>query len=455
MNAFDRDADLERRQIREISLNVARRLLDVLERPHMGPPAVLAEIEAGARVIADIQRQIDSLMSRWPEGELLDMAVLTHVLESHSRALSLVEDLETKAAGAQRPVANHPDPERTHAALIATAREIEREARQYEARDEPKYEPQYEPKHEPKREPAYDSYADRSPFPDRRPPFAEETVPFATRLPFAPDVRLAPHVTQSLWPQQGGPQPPRHMHAPRQIEAPRHIEATRQAQTPLPPARATRTGGGPPGPSQQPLSRTQTRGGPPQPPRKPQTPGEVPAASRAFKIRTLAFTPAGATTLVAGIAILAASLAGALSFALSTDDATPRLAATQTPGGKFDGRLSQADAIPTSGSDILVVSPPENTGNLAQPYLVVIATRRSTEELEQDFRHFKETHPKLLGDARGRVDSVQSQDGKTWYRLSLIPPRAQSEATELCEELKSAGLTECWIKPLPIGPSSG
>lgn len=196
--------------------------------------------------------------------------------------------------------------------------------------------------------------------------------------------------------------------------------------------------------------RTQGHGPHPPQPRRDPAP-----ASRPSKIRALTFTPIGATALVACIAILAASLAGALSFALSTDEGGQHAVASHTPDGKFDGRLSQDDAMPTSGSDILVVSPPENVAALTQPYLVVIATRRSTEELEQDFRYFKEAYPELLGSARGRVDSVQSQDGKTWYRLSLIPPRAQSEASELCTELKSAGLTECWIKPLPIGQSSG
>lgn len=390
MTSFDRDTELERRQIQEISLNVARRLLNVLERRHTLPPAVAADIAAGARTIADMQRDIDDVMNRLPEHQPLEMAVLTHVLECHSRALSLIEDLEAQA-GSRLPQPGQADPERTHAALIATAREIEREVRRYET----------------------------------APAFQPPTAPFPSQQHLRPAGLPAPQ------PYAAQPQP-----RPDQRPAPQLAVHT---------ARGTSTS---PSTQGRPPTRTSL-------PSNPEPEASAAPKPRAGKVRALAFSPVGATALVAGVAILAASLAGALSLALSTDDGSRHATALPAPGQKFDGRLSQEDATPTSGSDSLIVSPPKETAGLVQPYLVVIATRRSTEELEQDFRYFKETHPKLLGSARGRVDTVQSQDGKTWYRLSLIPPRSQEEAASLCTELKTAGLTECWIKPLPIGQTAG
>lgn len=367
MNPFDRDRDLERRQIHEISINVARRLLDVLERRHAAPPAVTAEVAAGARVIADIQREIDGIMGGLPESELLDIAVLTHVLASHSRALSLIEDLEIRLGG-HRPQAR-PDPERTHARLIATAREIEREARQY----------------------------DQAPAPATRPP---------SRHP-------------------PGPQRPGAVAYPAPSPGRAHPGA---------PARTSRTGAG----TQRP-ARTQPR-------------PQAAAPSRLRALRKLASSPVGAVAFVAGIAVLAASLAGAVSLALSTGGGDPgqQIATAHTSGDKFDGRLSAADIAEPGGADILVVSPPANAAPLTQPYLVVLATRPTMEELDKDFRYFQQEHSELLRNARGRVDRVDTQDGKTWYRLSLIPPRSRDEATALCAELKAGGLNECWINPLPI-----
>ena len=401
MNAFDRDTELERRQIHEISLNVARRLLAVLERRRDAPPAVAEEIVAGARVIADIQREIDGIMTALPHGETLDLAVLTHVLASHNRALSLVEDLETRTG--ERSAARHPDPERTHAALIATAREIEEEARRYE----------------------------------------RDPVPQTLRAPrsAAADDRRA-----QMAPRTGASGLPPPSQANRTAPPAGHGPARPQSRQP-PPGAAPMTRTLPPA-QPQPHHRQ-----PAQQRLQPETAPTQATARRRMSLRTLAFSPMSAVALVAGIAIVAASLAGAVSFALSNGDASQASATNvRAPSGKFDGRLSAGDAAPAAGgSDILVVAPPANAAPLAQPYLVVLATRPSTEELDQDFRYFKEAHPQLLGDARGRVDTMQSQDGKTWHRLSLIPPRSQEEAASLCAELKAAGLTECWIKPLPLG----
>ena len=395
MNAFDRDSELERRQIHEISLNVARRLLDVLERRHQAPPALADEIVVGARTVAEIQREIDGIMTALAPGEMLDLAVLTHVLANHNRALSLVEDLEIKAGA--RGAAQRPDPERTHAALIATAREIERETRTYDPDPPPLTRPSAPPQASP----------------SRMTPAAFPPAPSARRtqanMPYA-----AP-------PANRRPQP-----------APPHT-----ARPSLPASAA----------HEPPTGRRRP------PHRQPPQPHAASAApTRRARLRTLAKSPVGVVSLIAGVAIVAASLAGAVSFALSSGDASEHYARVErTAGGKIDGRLSAADTASAGASDVLVVTPPANAAPLSQPYLVVLATRRSTEELDQDFRYFKEAHPELLGRARGRVDTIQSQDGKTWHRLSLIPPRSQEEAAALCTELKAAGLTECWIKPLPLG----
>ncbi|AHB50154.1 hypothetical protein W911_09395 [Hyphomicrobium nitrativorans NL23] len=394
MNAFDRDTELERRQIHEISINVARRLLDVLERRNQLPPAVASEIVSGARAIAEIQREIDGIMTALPHGGMLDMAVLTHVLANHNRALSLVEDLEVRTGG--RGAARHPDPERTHAALIATAREIERETRFHGTG------------------PA--SQARSTAPPNFSPPQPEQYTAAYTQ----PSPQRAHGAPPSM--SHGNASPPAPAHAMRE---------------PVP-AAAVRP------PRRQP---------PPQQHLQPRpSPAAVAAATPRTPLRALVSSPVGAVALVTGIAILAASLAGAVSFALSNGDASEEShMAARTSGGKFDGRLTAGDAASAGGADILVVTPPANAAPLAQPYLVVLATRPSTDELDRDFRYFKEAHPQLLGDARGRVDTMQSQDGKTWHRLSLIPPRSQEEAASLCAELKAAGLTECWIKPLPLG----
>jgi hypothetical protein len=93
---------------------------------------------------------------------------------------------------------------------------------------------------------------------------------------------------------------------------------------------------------------------------------------------------------------------------------------------------------------------PAGAPPMEQPYLVVLATRRTTDELQKAFMAYREAYPDLLGSAKARVDQLQGQDKQTWYRLSVIPPRSRDEAKALCSGLRAAGLSGCWTKQVPL-----
>jgi hypothetical protein len=114
------------------------------------------------------------------------------------------------------------------------------------------------------------------------------------------------------------------------------------------------------------------------------------------------------------------------------------------------GRSSPAPAASSASEAATNVAINPQPSPMEQPYLVVLATRRSTEELQQDYRGFKDSYPELLSTARARVDRVQGQDKETWYRLSLIPPQSHEDAKALCSKLRNAGLSGCWIKSVPL-----
>lgn len=114
------------------------------------------------------------------------------------------------------------------------------------------------------------------------------------------------------------------------------------------------------------------------------------------------------------------------------------------------GRSSPAPAASSASEAATNVAINPQPAPMEQPYLVVLATRRSTEELQQDYRGFKDSYPELLSTARARVDRVQGQDKETWYRLSLIPPQSHEDAKTLCSKLRNAGLSGCWIKSVPL-----
>ncbi|MCC7251090.1 SPOR domain-containing protein [Hyphomicrobium sp.] len=361
MAAFDRDASIERQQIHEISLNVARRLRQVLDRNHYIPAALRPEVDSTVRVITGIQRDIDQIMGALPADEALDFAILTHIMGGQRHALDLLEILEEKLEGGRG--AYRRDSARVHEALLAVSREIEQDALRYAA---------------------------------------EEPMP-----------RIASH----------GPA--------RQVSP---GQRTPDSAAPAPQPRPSKQKGKPKG-----KSRTST----------------TPSFDLRGTLPALAARPVS-------VAVIALAVGAGLVVAaqkLIPDAGTPSLwshdtAATLAPGGQLDSRRDAGaggggeprSALAAGSAERIAVTPP----SMEQPYLVVLATRRSTEELQQDYRAFKGAYPDLLGSAKARVDRVQGQDKQTWYRLSLIPPQARDDAKTLCSSLKKAGLTGCWIKPVPL-----
>jgi hypothetical protein len=390
MAAFDRDAALERQQIHEISINVARRMLKVLDRSRSAPPHVAADIEASARAISDIQREIDQIMASFPTHGTLELPVLTHVLGSHRRALDMLEVLEARTAD-PRPSDHRSNAARAHAALLAAAREIEQDAQRQTI----------------------------------TPPYGTPRTPLALAGQNMPGPGTPPRpgsFPTSL--RQGSPPSARRPHS---------------------------------GPGHAPGRRPRTQGKPA---------WSLPSVKLPGGAEVLAFltdrkTTAGFAvfTVVAGLGISALSLLDA------SGDAARRQAAL-SQGPKLDGRLGAAEQGAENGTagsssgmsaEAAPVAPP-GTGYsaatdplLEQPYLVVLTTRQTTEELHQDFRSLKGSYPEILGNAKARVDRIQGQDRQNWYRLSLIPPQSRADAKVLCNNLKAAGMTGCWIRPLPLG----
>jgi len=352
MAAYDRDATIERQQIHEISLNVARRLRQVLDRNHYIPASMQPEVDSTVRVITGIQRDIDQIMAALPADEALDFAILTHIMGGQRHALDLLEILEEKLEGGRS--AYQRDSARVHQALLAVSREIERDALRYAA-DAPPAPPQAADWRGPVRPPA----------------------PVGQR------------------------------------------PATRAA------------------PAQRPPSKKAER--------KPsRSRGFLPSIDlkAALGLATKPVPVAlGALALGVGLTVAALSI-----FGPGSDLTGHQAIATLTPGQKISGRLDAAQATASGGAENVAITTPA----MEQPYLVVLTTRRSTEELQQDYRTFKASYPDLLGSAKARVDRVQGQDRQTWYRLSLIPPQTQEDAKTLCRDLRKAGLSGCWIKPVPL-----
>lgn len=384
MAPYDRDASLERQQIREISLNVARRLREVLDRNRYIPAELHSEVDGTVRVITGIQRDVDQIMAGLPETEALDFAILAHIMGGQRHALDLLEILEEKLEGSQSTYQR--DSARVHQALLTVSREIEQDALRYTAAE-----------------------------PAAAPRLSE---PVAMPHPSSP----AGHAF--------APQPARAVPPP-------------YAPAPPPPAYAR------PVPQSQPRPR-------------PTPSGRSSEARSAQRVAALAETVRRIQASIAALAgqpvpvaitalVLGAGLVVAAQSLIGSDTSTPAPAHTASADAATTAReRSSGTAGAAPAAQAAALTSTASASDMEQPYLVVLATRRSTEELQQDYRSFKASYPDLLGNAKARVDRVQGQDSNTWYRLSLIPPRTHGEAKSLCGDLRTAGLTGCWIKPVPL-----
>lgn len=348
MTTFDRDATIERRQIQEISHNVARRLRHVLDRNSYIPAAMAAEVESTVRVISGIQRDIEQIMGALPSDEALDFAILTHIMGGQRHALDLLEILEEKLDGGQG--AYRRDSARVHQALLAVSREIEQDALRY-----------------------------------------------TSEHPLAPTGPSGFARSAGNRPTAGGPAP---------------------AATPRRPA-----------PQQAKRAKQQ----PPQP-----------GIASVANLRALTRKP---------LPVALAALAIGAGLVIAVQRMTPPGANApeiSVVGSEAPDHAPDAQSHTQSAPSSFAEPTPVATQNMEQPYLVVLTTRRSTEELQQDYRTFKGSYPELLGNAKARVDRVQGQDKQTWYRLSLIPPQSRDDAKALCSKLRGAGLAGCWIKSVPL-----
>jgi hypothetical protein len=359
MFGFGRDQAQERQQIHEISINVGRRLLSVLDRGQQVPPMLASEIEAGVRLVSDIQGEVANLLASMPPPSPLDVATFTHIMGRLEQALGLLEFLEGRLAGIGlgsqpgRPRAQAPRPPDRRQSPAASG----------------------------------DWRRDR---------LAELATAASAGQPKAPAGRQDPKT-------KGGPRRP------------------------------VQKGARPPAPGI----------------------GQQLAAARAFLAHPPVLGAIAIVIVLTGFALAVRPLLQNPRFG----GGDTKAAALIGPGTKIDGRLEpSAERLDENAAPAAATPPaPDREETLAplpptmeQPYLVVLSTRETTEELLQDFRAFKEQYPTLLGAARARVDKVEGQDQKIWHRLSLIPPLAHDEAKALCGDLKAAGLAGCWIKPLPV-----
>jgi sporulation related protein len=81
-------------------------------------------------------------------------------------------------------------------------------------------------------------------------------------------------------------------------------------------------------------------------------------------------------------------------------------------------------------------------------YVVQVAARRSEEQALGAFEQMKSQFRSAIGNYGPLIQRADLGDRGVYYRLRLGPMSSQSEANQVCSNLKAAGLGDCLVRPL-------
>lgn len=126
----------------------------------------------------------------------------------------------------------------------------------------------------------------------------------------------------------------------------------------------------------------------------------------------------------------------------SPQNAPIRLAAPNSATQQQIGAAPQAAPATRTAA---VPSATQATGS--GQFVVQVAARRSEEQAQDAFSALKSQYGSQVGRYGPLVQRADLGDRGVYYRLRIGPMQSQSEAQTVCDNLKSAGLSDCLVRP--------
>lgn len=429
MSASDHEAQAIRLQLVELSEHILRRLAGLLARARAHSRHTYEEVEATAREITSVQRELMEELARpVPHREELDL--LTSLMRVQDRSLSVLEQLE-RLPFHHEPLTLQSSP-RAAPARPAPLRPVPEEFAPWpEATLEPS---------PPEPPPASQAM--------RHPPRSPRTAP-----------PVGPAMTGRLQTQSSVGQP--FPFLPNQSP----VRTTRPAR-----------GGGPP-PAQ---TEAKARSGPPRRdsatpgPAAGPVPGEI-AEPAQLPARTAVSRPPAPlfrrTALIRGMRRVADDLWGlvrrlpaaalsALFIALGlvfvvvvarmmffvADGLTA--APGQTPTERISAERLPTETIPMPATaDLKSVAGRPLLPATGDAFVVVLSMHPDASSAQRTFAEVKQRMPAALAGISADIQPVETPNGMR-YRLALAPPMPRERAFALCAEFKTSGFPACWLRRL-------
>jgi SPOR domain len=78
-------------------------------------------------------------------------------------------------------------------------------------------------------------------------------------------------------------------------------------------------------------------------------------------------------------------------------------------------------------------------------YVVVLSTHKEASAAQEEFAELQKKYAGILGSKQSEVQIISGQTG-SWHRLVATPASTKAAASEICNDLRSAGYGRCWVK---------
>jgi cell division septation protein DedD len=79
-------------------------------------------------------------------------------------------------------------------------------------------------------------------------------------------------------------------------------------------------------------------------------------------------------------------------------------------------------------------------------YVVQVAARKSQTDALAAFADLQQKYPSLLNNYRPIIERADLGSKGVWYRLRVGPLKQKTSAANLCQKLKSAGMSSCLVR---------
>jgi hypothetical protein len=114
------------------------------------------------------------------------------------------------------------------------------------------------------------------------------------------------------------------------------------------------------------------------------------------------------------------------------------------PQASAPARDSAKDQKVAASADTVAAAPTVKAAG--ERFVSVVFTHRDATTASRAFVDLQQQYPKLLGRRHGEPQPVDVGDKGIWHRLIVLPPGSRHQATNLCDQLLTAGYERCWVK---------